>query len=116
MPAFRRVEDVPLVVRMARARRDEVRAQFGISPDAKVVIYNFGGQPSGWTLLERYLPPGWVCLVCTALAVPELPPNFIKPPTDAYTPDLIDAADVMLGKVGYALFGFALGSACRVHF
>ena len=42
-----------------------------------------------------------MCLVCTALPMGgELPPNFIKLPPDAYTPDLIDAADVMLGKVG----------------
>ena len=27
--------------------------------------------------------------------------NFLKPPADVYTPDLIDAADVILGKVGY---------------
>lgn len=79
MPAFRRVEDVPLVVRMSRTPRDEIRRHYGIAPDAKVVIYNFGGQPSGWTLRESFLPPGWICLVCTALAVPELPPNFIKP-------------------------------------
>ena len=79
MPAFRRVEDVPLVVRMSRTPRDEIRRHYGIAADAKVVIYNFGGQPSGWTLRESFLPPGWVCLVCTALAVPELPPNFIKP-------------------------------------
>ena len=101
MPAFRRVEDVPLVVRMARTPRETIRARHGIPADAKVCIYNFGGQPTGWQLREDFLPPGWVCLVCTALKMPLLPPNFIKPPADAYTPDLIDAADVMLGKVGY---------------
>jgi L-arabinokinase len=83
MPAFRRVEDVPLVVRMARTPRDVIRQRYGIAPDAKVCIYNFGGQPTGWALSAAFLPPGWVCLVCTALAVPELPPNFIKPPADA---------------------------------
>lgn len=101
MPAFRRVEDVPLVVRVARTPRDAIRAKYGIAPEMKVVIYNFGGQPAGWTLGKDFLPPGWVCLVCTALSVPELPANFIKPGIDAYTPDLIDAADVMLGKIGY---------------
>ena len=43
-----------------------------------MAIYNFGGQPSGWTLRESFLPPGWVCLVCTALQMPELPRNFVK--------------------------------------
>ena len=151
MPAFRRVEDVPLVVRMARTPRDAVRARFDIAPTAKVVVYNFGGQSPTWALRESFLPKGWVgigayrrcvhhqatllasrraccsalvshnhrhrtvvtgmpraahavaalVVVVTALDMPELPPNFIKPPTDSYTPDLIDAADVILGKVGY---------------
>ena len=69
MPAFRRVEDVPLVVRLARRSRDEVRAQYGIAPDAKVVIFNFGGQKTGWALKEEFLPPGWVCILCTGLPV-----------------------------------------------
>ena len=55
MPAFRRVEDVPLVVRLARRSRDEVRAQYGIAPDAKVVIFNFGGQKTGWALKEEFV-------------------------------------------------------------
>ena len=51
-------------------------------------------------LRESFLPAGWVCIVCTALPTPTLPPNFIKAPADEYTPDLIDATDVLLGKVG----------------
>ena len=30
-----------------------------------------------------------------------IPPNFIKPDRDAYIPDLINASDVLLGKLGY---------------
>jgi L-arabinokinase len=102
MPAFRRVEDVPLVVRMARTPRDAIRARYGLQPDQKVVVFNFGGaHPETWKLEESFLPAGWVCIVCTALPTPTLPPNFIKAPADEYTPDLIDATDVLLGKVGY---------------
>lgn len=102
MPAFRQVQDVPLVVRMAKRSRSEVRKQYGIAEDAKVVIYNFGGQPTGWEMKHEFLPEGWICVVCTGLDMPKgLPSNFIKPPNEAYTPDLIEASDVMLGKVGY---------------
>jgi hypothetical protein len=39
-----------------------------------------------------------VLQVCTALPLPQLPPNFLRPHADAYTPDLINACDCMLGK------------------
>ena len=64
MPAFRRVEDVPLVVRMAKTPRSAVRAALGIGVDAKVVLYNFGGQHApSWRVTSDFLPSGWVCLV-----------------------------------------------------
>uniref|UniRef100_A0A2P2MS76 Uncharacterized protein n=1 Tax=Rhizophora mucronata TaxID=61149 RepID=A0A2P2MS76_RHIMU len=97
MPVFHDVVDVPLVVRRLHKSRKEVRKELGISDDAKLVILNFGGQPSGWKLKEHYLPSGWLCLVCGASNSRELPPNFIKLAKDAYTPDLIAASDCMLG-------------------
>lgn len=101
MPAFRDVIDVPLVVRRLHKSRKEVRKELGIAEDVKLVILNFGGQPSGWKLKEEFLPSGWLCLVCGASDTQELPPNFIKLAKDAYTPDLIAASDCMLGKIGY---------------
>uniref|UniRef100_A0A0D9WTU1 GHMP kinase N-terminal domain-containing protein n=1 Tax=Leersia perrieri TaxID=77586 RepID=A0A0D9WTU1_9ORYZ len=44
MPAFRDVIDVPLVVRGLRRSRSEVRKELGIEANAKVVVFNFGGQ------------------------------------------------------------------------
>jgi L-arabinokinase len=44
MPAFGNVVDVPLVTRKARRSRAEVRAGLGVSDDAKLVLYQFGGQ------------------------------------------------------------------------
>lgn len=101
MPAFRDVIDVPLVVRRLHKSRKEVRKELGIAEDVKLVILNFGGQPSGWKLKEEFLPSGWLCLVCGASDTQELPRNFIKLAKDAYTPDLIAASDCMLGKIGY---------------
>lgn len=101
MPAFRDVIDVPLVVRRLHKSRKEVRKELGIGDDVKLVILNFGGQPSGWKLEEKYLPPGWLGLVCGASESESLPPNFVKLAKDAYTPDVIAASDCMLGKIGY---------------
>ncbi|XP_017645683.1 L-arabinokinase-like [Gossypium arboreum] len=108
MPAFRDVIDVPLVVRRLHKSRKEVRKELGIGEDVKLVILNFGGQPAGWKLKEDYLPSGWLCLVCGASDTQELPPNFLKLPKDAYTPDLIAASDCMLGKIGYGTVSEAL--------
>ncbi|GLT59584.1 hypothetical protein SLA2020_323960 [Shorea laevis] len=108
MPAFRDVIDAPLVVRRVHKPRKEVRKELGIGEDVKLVILNFGGQPAGWKLKEEYLPSGWLCLVCGASDSYELPPNYIKLPKDAYTPDLIAASDCMLGKIGYGTVSEAL--------
>lgn len=108
MPAFRDVFDVPLVVRRSHKSRAEVRSELGIGEDVKLVLFNFGGQQAGWTLKQESLPEGWLCLVCAASDNQELPPNFIKLAKDVYTPDLIAACDVMLGKIGYGTFSEAL--------
>ncbi|KAL7122439.1 hypothetical protein ACP275_01G046100 [Erythranthe tilingii] len=108
MPAFRDAIDVPLVVRRLHKSRDEVRRDLGISEDMKIAILNFGGQPSGWTLKEEYLPEGWLCLVCGASESLNLPPNFVKLAKDTYTPDVIAASDCMLGKIGYGTVSEAL--------
>ncbi|XP_004291219.1 PREDICTED: L-arabinokinase-like [Fragaria vesca subsp. vesca] len=108
MPAFRDVIDVPLVVRRLHRSRKEVRKELEIEEDVKLVILNFGGQPSGWKLKEEFLPPGWLGLLCGASESQELPPNFRKLAKDAYTPDIIAASDCMLGKIGYGTVSEAL--------
>ncbi|CAN1816328.1 ARA1 [Linum perenne] len=108
MPAFRDVIDVPLVVRRLHKSRREIRKELGIEEDVKLVILNFGGQPSGWKLKEEFLPHGWLCLVCGASESQELPPNFVKLAKDAYTPDIMAACDCMLGKIGYGTVSEAL--------
>ena len=63
------------------------------------MLFNFGGQSATWALQEDWLPPGWVGLVCTMLPTgAAIPPNFIRPERDAFVPDLINAADVLLGS------------------
>ncbi|CAI9099067.1 OLC1v1035828C1 [Oldenlandia corymbosa var. corymbosa] len=108
MPAFRDAVDVPLVVRTLHKSRAEVRKELGIEDGMKVLVYNFGGQLSGWNIKEEYLPSGWICLVCGASEDQELPQNFVKLPKNIYTPDVVAAADCMLGKIGYGTVSEAL--------
>ncbi|KAK3244889.1 hypothetical protein CYMTET_45520, partial [Cymbomonas tetramitiformis] len=102
MPAFRDVMDTPLVVRKAKQTRMQVRAALGIPQDTPVVLYQFGGQEAAWKIDSSSLPEGWICLVAsTKSSTDPLPPNFIRAPVDAYTPDLVAASNCVLGKIGY---------------
>ncbi|XP_006401380.2 L-arabinokinase [Eutrema salsugineum] len=116
MPAFHDVIDIPLVVRPLHKSREEVRRELGVPENVKLLIFNFGGQQTGWKLKEEYLPAGWLCLVCGASAKQELPPNFIALPKDVYTPDVIAASDCMLGKIGYGTVSEALAYKLRFIF
>jgi hypothetical protein len=55
----------PLITRGIRQTSiAALRAQLGIIDDsAKVLLLGFGGHSASWKLQDRYLPPGWVCLV-----------------------------------------------------
>nr|CAB3494936.1 unnamed protein product [Digitaria exilis] len=43
-PTFRNVIDAPLIVRGLRKSRSEVRKELGLEENAKVLVFNFGGQ------------------------------------------------------------------------
>ena len=109
MPAFREVVDMPLVVRRARRPRADVRAELGVTPEERLLLFNFGGQAADWGFKQSFLPAGWKCVICTALAVPSaLPPNFVQADRDVYVPDIMLAADAILGKIGYGTTSEAL--------
>nr|CAB3471359.1 unnamed protein product [Digitaria exilis] len=52
MPAFRNVIDVPLIVRGLRKSRSEVRKELGLEENAKVLVFNFGGQVAAQILQD----------------------------------------------------------------
>ncbi|XP_020988853.2 L-arabinokinase-like isoform X1 [Arachis duranensis] len=116
MPAFRNVIDVPLVVRRLYKSTEEVREELGIADNVKLVILNFGGQPSELKLKEEFLPSGWLCLVCGASDTQDLPANFKKLPKNVYTPDIIAASDCVIGKLGYGSVSEALAYKCPFVF
>eukprot|EP00958_Prasinococcus_capsulatus_P007434 scaffold695_cov384-Prasinococcus_capsulatus_cf.AAC.15 len=108
MPAFRDVVDVPLVVRTARRSKEEVRRAYNIPLNDRLLLLCFGGQSSEFSLEESYLPEGWHCIVCAGSTTKSLPPRFLVPPADEYIPDLLNASDAMLGKIGYGTTSEAL--------
>jgi len=110
MTAFKKVVDVPLVVRRPQKTGWEVRDALGIPQSAHVALLTFGGhrhigstQPD---LRDDLLPEGWLCLVLggTTNGAPLQAledGRFLLVGKDVYVPDLVNAADVVIGKLGY---------------
>mmetsp|Transcript_17889 Transcript_17889/g.54714 ORF Transcript_17889/g.54714 Transcript_17889/m.54714 type:complete len:373 (+) Transcript_17889:141-1259(+) len=99
----------PLVARLSRSSRRETRRDLlGVPEEDSVALLTFGGHalPS---FGNATLPPRWHCVVL-GVDGSALPPRFVAAPRDAYVPDLVNAADVVLGKLGYGTV-----SECLAH-
>ncbi|KAI7874829.1 hypothetical protein K492DRAFT_137311 [Lichtheimia hyalospora FSU 10163] len=109
----RRIVDVPLVFRKYRHERKQVLEGLGIPSSIyethKILLLSFGGQALGKGGWVDPLPQGWICIVCCAPDGVELPRNFYRASRDAYVPDLTNAADVVLGKLGYGTCSECIG-------
>lgn len=68
------------------------------------MLVTFGGQQADWDLKDEYLPPGWLGLVTVGpkdlLRRGPLPSRYRAISSDVFMPDLINAVDVVLGKIG----------------
>ncbi|KAK4534830.1 hypothetical protein CDCA_CDCA03G0855 [Cyanidium caldarium] len=116
------VTPVPLVARPAYRSRESVRAALHIPPDAAVALVMFGGASGSrtmrptrslWDVQAVDADAHWRLLVCEN--VPRtvtdgdedddgdhLPAAYVRvPPARQYLPDLLQAADVVVGKLGY---------------
>lgn len=90
-----------------------MRQELGLGQDVRLAVLIYGGHKAQMDLKEDFLPQGWTCILCTgghALGQEQLPDNFLLAPGDAYTPDLVNAADCVLGKIGYGTM-----SECLSH-
>lgn len=111
----RQIIDVPLVFRKYRQPRDQVLDKVGIPKDIynthKILLLSFGGQLLGndGGLKGNPLPPGWICIVCAAPDSVVMPDGFYRAAKDAYVPDLTNACDVLLGKLGYGTCSECIG-------
>ncbi|KAJ3162287.1 hypothetical protein HDU86_004767 [Geranomyces michiganensis] len=99
--------DVPLIVRMAQESRAVVRNALGIPLDVKCVLITFGGFELGNAgdghAIEEVLPPGWCGLVGGQTDDRGVSGNRLRRirTEKHHMPDLIQAADVVVGKCGY---------------
>jgi L-arabinokinase len=112
LSAFPRVEDVPIIARPPTSGRGETRARLGLAERDEAVLLGFGGlgvsglplEPLGRLRRYRFLATEKEISVDAAL-----PPNVRVLPLqqDNYN-DLIEAADVVVGKPGFGLVAACL--------
>jgi UDP:flavonoid glycosyltransferase YjiC (YdhE family) len=119
-PAFTCVEDVPLIARVARRCRSDVRAELNVPLGARVVLFSFGGFTAQGLNLEalgqwtQYLflitPP-------RSTRASALPPNVValtESPQDYVS--LVSACDVVVTKPGYGIVADCLANHVAVLF
>jgi L-arabinokinase len=118
--AFTRIEDVPLIVRRAARPREEVRRQYELAADARVVLLSFGGFPARgvdmarlghWTDYEFVLTPP------LADASFDLPANvrIVNPAPHEYV-SFLAACDAVVTKPGYGMVADCLANRVAVLF
>lgn len=78
----------------------------------------FGGHSFSMQLAAEFLPAGWVALVCAGVtdAAAVLPANFLRAAVDSYLPDYVNAADCVIGKIGYGSVSECLAHRCPLIF
>ncbi len=92
------------VSRKIRMPAESFRRQFGLPLDKKVVLITMGGITEHYTFLDALKSQNDVYFIIPgAFNSVELCDNLIllPHPTQLYHPDLINAADAVIGKVGY---------------
>jgi len=96
------IVDIPLVVRRYQRSGEVTRQSLNIGKGEKVALIQFGGHESVASWDEVCLPPGWVgVVIITDGKGPSLPGHFRGVSKETYIPDLVEAADVVVGKLGY---------------
>ena len=120
LSAFRRVEDVPLVVRRPKAPRPEARRRLGLD-ERPAVLLSFGGlglpglRPAAFASLVDYQ-----ILLTGRAGEGRVPPNLRRLDGDAMSaiglsyPDLVGAADVVVTKPGYGIVTDCIGAGTRL--
>jgi hypothetical protein len=129
LDVFPRVEQIPLVARVAHQRRDVTRQALGIPAARKVALLSFGGYG-----LQRLDVARLDCLdEWTVVLTDRLAPGVVAAPEVVFVPearftddlryeDLVAASDVVVSKPGYGVLsecaaaGTALLYTSRGHF
>ena len=103
--------NVSLVARSSKKPRDQVLRSIGVSESdlhKKVLLISFGGQNIQKKQWRTALPDGWIGVTCggggvngVAKGLSALADGFYVTDKDAFIPDITNACDVVLGKLGY---------------
>ena len=119
-PAFKRIEDVPLIARRARRPRAHVRAELGLPADAQVVLLSFGGFTAGGLdvgALGEWSDYLFVLTPPLSTSCDVLPSNVVglnQTPADYVS--LLGASDVVVTKPGYGIVADCLANRVAVLF
>lgn len=93
------------IARPARTGRRETRRNLGIADDVKMILVSMGGVPDEFDFLKHLTDTLNACLVITG-AHPHLSSHkriiYLNTRSDFYHPDLMAAADALVGKLGYS--------------
>ena len=119
-PAFKCIEDVPLIARVARRCRSEVRAELDLPRRATVVLFSFGGFTAQGLNLEALGQWSQYLFVVTpplSTYARALPPNVValKDTPEDYV-SLVSACDVVVTKPGYGIAADCLANHVAVLF
>jgi len=93
------------VSRRERQSGKEVRRRLGIAENSKMVLVTMGGIPEDYRGMKGLsLPEDLFVVVPGAGRTSEICPNLIALPrrSEFFHPDLVTAADAVVGKVGYS--------------
>jgi L-arabinokinase len=119
-PAFRAVEDVPLIARFAHRSRQEVRADLGLDQQAHVVLISFGAfQAERLDVAALGCSPEYTFLLTPPIStrVQAAPSNVLllrEQPADYVS--LLAACDAVVTKPGYGIVADCLANRVAVLF
>ena len=117
-PAFRRIEDVPLIARRARRQRSEVRHELGLPEEAKVVLLSFGGFSARGLDFEAFGRwRDYVFVTTPPMRVDQSPTNLRvlnEAPADYVS--LLAACDAVVTKPGYGMVADCLANRVPMLF
>jgi UDP:flavonoid glycosyltransferase YjiC (YdhE family) len=107
---------LPPIARAPKQRREEIRARLRVAPERALVLVSMGGVEGGHASLERCRELDGVDFVVPGGAASERRVgNVVLLPhrTPVAHPDLVAAADVVVGKLGYSTVAEAFAAGTR---
>lgn len=103
LSVFPNIQDIPMIVRTAYKSRAEMRKQWDVEEGRRVALLSFGGMGVNGVnpeILAKY--PHWTFLSFDQ-SFEGLPNVIYFEPRSIYHPDLVNAVDLVIAKLGYGL-------------